>query len=93
MSHGPATEWKENKTLDKKKARLGVVMFIIYTIIYAGFIYINVMDSSIMRINIGSFNVAIVYGFGLIILALVLAIIYNKICTNAEKLTVIDGKR
>ncbi|ODA42344.1 DUF485 domain-containing protein [Desulfosporosinus sp. BG] len=87
MSHGPATEWKENKTLEKKKARLGVVMFIIYTVIYAGFIYINVWDSQVMRISVGSFNVAILYGFGLIVLALVLAIIYNQICTNAEKLT------
>lgn len=93
MSHGPATEWKENKSLDKKKARLGVVMFVIYTVIYAGFILINVMDSQIMRINIGSFNVAIVYGFGLIILALVLAIVYNHVCTSAEKLTEVKGKR
>ena len=93
MSHGPATEWKENKTLDKKKAQLGVVMFVIYTIVYAGFIYINVWDSKIMKISIGSLNVAIVYGFVLIVLALVLAIIYNHICTNAEKLIEVKGKR
>jgi len=93
MSHGPATQWKENKTLDKKKARLGVVMFIIYTVIYAGFILINVFDNPVMRISVGDLNVAIVYGFGLIALALVLAIIYNQICTNAEKLTEVNGKR
>ncbi|MDR3601681.1 MAG: DUF485 domain-containing protein [Desulfosporosinus sp.] len=93
MSHGPATQWKENKTLEKKKARLGVVMFVIYTVIYAGFILINVFDNSMMRITIGSFNVAIVYGFGLIILALVLAIFYNQVCTNAEQLTEVSGKR
>ena len=93
MSHGPATQWKENKTLDKKKARLGVVMFIIYTVIYAGFILINVFDNPIIRISVGDLNVAIVYGFGLIALALVLAIIYNQICTNAEKLTEVSGKR
>ena len=93
MSHGPATEWKVNKTLDKKKAQLGVVMFVIYTIVYAGFIYINVWDSKIMKISIGSLNVAIVYGFVLIVLALVLAIIYNHICTSAEKLIDVKAKR
>ena len=93
MSHGPATVWKENKSLDKRKSRLGVVMFVIYTIVYAGFIYINVWDSKVMKISVGSLNVAIVYGFVLIVLALVLAIIYNHICTNAEKLVDVNAKR
>jgi len=93
MSHGPATQWKENKVLEKKKSRLGVVMFVIYTVIYAGFILTNVFDNPIMRIGIGSFNVAIVYGFGLIILALILAIFYNQVCTNAEKLAEVSSKR
>lgn len=93
MSHGPATEWKENKTLDKKKARLGVVMFVIYTVVYAGFILINVMDNKVMRVTVGDLNVAIVYGFVLIILALVLAVVYNHICSNSEKLIEVKGKR
>ena len=93
MSHGPATQWKENKVLEKKKSRLGVVMFIIYTIVYGGFIYINVWDSQLMRVAVGDFNVAIVYGFVLIGLALILAIIYNQICTNAEKLAEVSSKR
>jgi uncharacterized membrane protein (DUF485 family) len=86
MSHGPATEWKENKALEDKKSRLGVLLFIIYTVVYAGFILMNVMANKVMRIKIGSLNVAIVYGFGLIILALVLAVFYNHICTKSEKL-------
>lgn len=86
MSHGPATEWNENKALEKKKSRLGVLLFIIYTVVYGGFILMNVMANSVMRVSIGSLNVAIIYGFGLIILALVLAIFYNYICTKAEEL-------
>lgn len=86
MSHGPATQWNEDKALEKKKSRLGVLLFIIYTVVYAGFILMNVMANSVMRISVGSLNVAIVYGFGLIILALVLAVFYNHICTRAEKL-------
>lgn len=93
MLHGPATEWKGNKALDKKKARLGVVMFVIYTVVYAGFIVINVWDNQLMRVSVGDLNVAIVYGFSLIVLAFILALIYNRICTNEEKLTVVRDKR
>ncbi|MDR3539728.1 MAG: DUF485 domain-containing protein [Desulfosporosinus sp.] len=92
MSHGPATQWKENKVLEKKKARLGVAMFVVYTVIYAGFILINTFDNPVMGEPVGDLNVAIVYGFGLIVLAFVLAVIYNQICTNAEKLYEV-GKR
>jgi flagellar biosynthesis/type III secretory pathway M-ring protein FliF/YscJ len=38
-----------------------------------------------MKIDIGSLNLAIVYGFGLIILALVQAVIYNQYCTRLEE--------
>ena len=30
-------------------------------------------------------NLAVFYGFGLIIIALVLALIYNKLCTDKER--------
>ena len=84
MGHGPATDWgKDNAT--KVKTRLGVKMFILYAIIYAGFIVINVVSPKLMAVNIGGLNIAIVYGFGLIILALVLAFIYNYYCSKYEK--------
>ncbi|MFZ5990075.1 MAG: DUF485 domain-containing protein [Bacillota bacterium] len=84
MSHGPSTEWKEDKC-SPVKARIGIWMFIIYTIVYAGFIIINVTKPELMSIDIGAMNLAIVYGFGLIIVALVQAVIYNHICTKMEE--------
>lgn len=84
MSHGPSTVWKEDRSI-KYKSRLGVVMFLIYALIYGGFIGINVAFPQWMRIDVGSLNVAIVYGFGLIILAIVQAFIYNHLCTLAER--------
>lgn len=84
MSHGPSTVWKEDRST-KYKSRLGVVMFLIYALIYGGFIGINVAFPQWMRIDVGSLNVAIVYGFGLIILAIIQAFIYNHLCTLAER--------
>jgi hypothetical protein len=38
-----------------------------------------------MGSDIGGSNLAIIYGFGLIIFALMLAFVYNAICTAAEE--------
>lgn len=84
MSHGPSTDWKEDYAADKK-TKLGLIMFFIYTIIYASFIIINVRFPKLMSLDIGSLNLAIVYGFGLILIALAQAVIYNHICTRAEE--------
>jgi uncharacterized membrane protein (DUF485 family) len=84
MSHGPAVEWKEQKST-AKKAKLGIVMVLIYTVVYGTFVTINVVNPKLMKIDIGSLNLAIVYGFGLIILALVQAVIYNQYCTRLEE--------
>ncbi len=84
MGHGPSTKWNEDKSSDYK-ARLGIWMFFGYVIVYGGFMLINVIDPKIMGLDFGTVNIAVVYGFGLIVLALILAIIYNTLCTRAEK--------
>jgi uncharacterized membrane protein (DUF485 family) len=92
MDHGPATEWQTEKSQDFN-ARLGIVMFAVFTPIYLAFILIAVISPTTMGKDVGSLNVAIVYGFGLIILAILQAIIYNAICSNREKQDdVIDTK-
>ncbi|MEI6132349.1 MAG: DUF485 domain-containing protein [Bacillota bacterium] len=84
MSHGPSTEWGKDGAA-QYKSRLGIVMFCIYLVVYAGFIIINVFEPTLMKTDVGSLNLAIVYGFGLIAFAVVLAVIYNHLCTRAEK--------
>ncbi len=84
MSHGPSTVWKDDSST-KYKTKLGVIMFLIYALIYSIFIFINVSFPAWMRISVGSLNVAIVYGFGLIVVAVVQAFIYNHLCTLAER--------
>ena len=84
MGHGPATKWDDDKSIPHK-IRLGLWMFLAYLILYGGFIIINVVDPKLMGTDIGSLNLAIVYGFALIIIALILALVYNQKSTNLEK--------
>jgi len=85
MEHEPFVEWEEDKST-KYKAKIGLWMFIGYFIVYAGFIIINVFNPKLMGMDVGSVNLAIVYGFGLIILALIMALIYNGLCNRSEAL-------
>lgn len=69
------------------KTRLGVWMFLLYCVIYAGFVFTNVFTEgeAMQEVVFSGLNLAVVYGMGLIIFALVLALIYNHKCTAKEK--------
>ena len=84
MGHGPATEWKPDKC-EGYKTKLGFIMFTIYTIVYFVFIILAVTNPQMLGNNVGSLNVAITYGFGIIILAIIQALIYNWACSKKEK--------
>ena len=84
MLHEPAAQAGTDHAADYKKS-LGVKIFIVYALIYAGFVAINVINPVLMEAEvIFGLNLAIVYGFGLIIIALILALIYNVMCNNKE---------
>ncbi len=85
MLHEPAApQAKDYGTSFKMK--LGLYMFGLYAVIYGGFVGINLVDAELMETTVAfGLNLAVVYGFGLIILALVQALIYNALCTRKEK--------
>ncbi len=83
MHHGPAVELGVDLA-SKKKARLGVWFFFLYFIFYAGFVAIGVFNYELLSIKVFGQNLAIVYGIGLIVFAVVLGLIYNAICTRYE---------
>lgn len=84
MSHGPATDWGEDKAIGFK-TKLGLWLFLVYVLVYVGFIWINVASPKTMAtIVFAGQNLAVVYGFGLIILAFIMGIIYDVLCTNKE---------
>jgi uncharacterized membrane protein (DUF485 family) len=84
MGHGPSTEWGKDNAV-KYKTRIGIILFAIYGIVYAGFIIINTVNPQLMGTKLfGGVNLAIYYGIGLIIFAIVLGIFYNFLCTRKE---------
>ncbi|TWU60866.1 hypothetical protein Poly51_11480 [Rubripirellula tenax] len=63
--------------------RLGLYLFAIYTALYVGFVLINAFAPDVMdTIVLAGLNLAIVYGFSLIIAALVMALIYGAMCRS-----------
>jgi uncharacterized membrane protein (DUF485 family) len=64
-----------------RNARIGLVLFVVYLLLYGGFMALNAFWPETMeREPIEGVNLAIVYGFGLIVAALVMALVYGLAC-------------
>jgi uncharacterized membrane protein (DUF485 family) len=84
MLHEPATPSGRDPA-GPYKARLGIWMFAFYTVFYAAFVAINLISPPTMAtIVVAGLNLATVFGMGLIVLALVQALIYNFMCSRKE---------
>jgi uncharacterized membrane protein (DUF485 family) len=84
MLHEPAVKIGTDNAA-AKKSKLGVKLFIVYTLIYSGFVIIGLTKPELMGLEVlGGQNIAIIYGFGLIALAIVMGFIYNYFCTRME---------
>jgi len=69
-----------------KNSRIGLVLFFIYLLFYGGFVYFSAFRSEAMAGHaFAGVNIAVVYGFGLIVVALVLALIYLKLCVHVDE--------
>ncbi len=69
----------------RRNTRYGLVLFCIYLVIYAGFVLLNAFWPEVMdRVPFAGLNLAILYGFGLIIAALLLAALYGWLCRAPE---------
>ena len=84
MGHGPAVKLGKDDA-SAYKTKLGVKMFIVYTLVYAAFVALNATNPKLMESIIFGQTAAVIWGFGLIILALVMALFYNHLCTKAEE--------
>jgi uncharacterized membrane protein (DUF485 family) len=84
MLHGPAAELKEDKSADRK-SKLGLKFFFVYLIVYAVFVALCLFypDFTGKRVALG-LNLAVFYGFSLIILAIVMGFFYNMACSRLE---------
>ncbi len=69
--------------MDTRNARIGLILFCIYLVLYLGFVFLNAFSPESMEATpVEGVNLAILYGFGLIIAAIILSGIYGFICTG-----------
>ena len=84
MLHEPATPAEKDPS-GPYKIKLGVRMFIIYFLFYASFVAINLISPKSMALIVfAGLNLATVFGFALIITALIEALIYDGLCRKKE---------
>lgn len=85
MFHEPAAT-EQHDPATAYKTRLGVWMFVAYALIYVGFVAVNLAVPELMEAAVlAGLNTPIVYGFGLIVLALIQAVVYNAMCLRMER--------
>jgi hypothetical protein len=91
MLHEPASPAGKDHA-GPYKMRLGIWMFAFYALFYSGFVAINLIKPQAMgTIVLWGLNLATVYGFSLIIVALLEALIYDGLCRRQEALLA-DGE-
>ena len=66
--------------------RFGLALFFVYLAAYGAFVYLSAFRADLMAAHaVAGVNIAVVYGFGLIVAALVLALIYLKVCVHVDE--------
>jgi uncharacterized membrane protein (DUF485 family) len=80
--HEPSHEREsEHPGLVARNTRSGLLLFAVYVVLYAGFMGLSTFSPETMKARpFGGMNLAILYGFGLIIMAFVLSIVYLVLC-------------
>lgn len=69
--------------MQTRNARVGFVLFVIYSLLYGGFVFLNAFRADVMELTpVAGVNLAVLYGFALIFAAIVLALIYGLLCTD-----------
>ena len=69
---------------EERNARLGMRLFVVYSVFYFGFVLVNAFAARWAEWEpIAGLNLAILWGFALIGLAFVLALVYGFRCTSS----------
>lgn len=64
-----------------RNARIGLVLFVVYLLIYGGFVGLSAFSPATMeQTPYAGVSLAILYGFALIAAAFVLALLYGLLC-------------
>ncbi|WP_145122345.1 DUF485 domain-containing protein [Rosistilla oblonga] len=69
--------------MQSRNSRIGLILFFCYLLLYSGFVFINALSPDSMDMQpIEGINLAIVYGFVLIVGAFAMALLYGLLCKN-----------
>jgi uncharacterized membrane protein (DUF485 family) len=69
-----------------RNAQIGFSLFVVYLVLYGGFVLLAAFSPETMEATpLAGVNLAIWYGFGLIVSALVLALIYGWACGPSRR--------
>jgi uncharacterized membrane protein (DUF485 family) len=68
-----------------RQSRIGFVLFALYLAFYLGFVYINAFQPALMKSTpVAGVNLAVLYGFGLIVAAILMAFLYGIVGNAAS---------
>jgi uncharacterized membrane protein (DUF485 family) len=77
--NGTSRRWRVSN------ARIGTILLLVYLVFYGGFMLLNTFQPEVMdQVPALGVNLAVWYGFGLIVLALVLALVYMWLCRDTS---------
>lgn len=68
--------------MESRNTQLGYKLFLVYLVLYGGFVLLAAFSPTTMDKIFGGLNLAVIYGFSLIISAVVLALVYGVICKS-----------
>jgi uncharacterized membrane protein (DUF485 family) len=93
MLHAPATPVGKDPAMSYK-TRLGAWMFLFYSLFYLSFVGLNLLRPLAMEKTVLlGMNLATVFGFLLIVVALIQALVYDAMCRAKElKMQPSEGK-
>jgi uncharacterized membrane protein (DUF485 family) len=91
LDHGPSSPAAPEDTLAQaRNSRIGLVLFFLYAAVYAAFVIMAAFRPEAMKFTpLWGVNLAILWGFGLIIGAFILSILYGWLCRASSP---VNGK-
>ena len=81
----PGAKEQEDAAVVAHNRRMGMILFVVYVLFYGGFMALSAFWPEVMsKPCLLGVNLAVVYGFALIVAALVLAMVYMKVCHRSK---------
>lgn len=88
MDHGENVKEQEDPQVVAWNRRLGLILFAIYSAIYAAYVLVNTFSPQWMdQVSLLGLNNAVLTGFGLILAAIVIAFLYGFLCRVSRAAT------